>query len=61
MFTGLFLVFAGFFILLYPQILVLMIAGFLIMLGGGIMVASWQFRRLKRRSNSQFVNWIARY
>ncbi len=61
MFTGLIIVFIGFLILLYPQILVFMFSMFLILFGLGIMAASWQFRRFRKQSQSSFVNWIIRY
>jgi hypothetical protein len=61
MFTGLAFVFLGLLILLYPQILVIFCAAFLILFGLGIMAASWQFRRLRRESGSRFINWIVRY
>ncbi len=61
MITGLFFVLAGILIALYPQILVIMIAGFLILFGVGIMITSWQFRRLRHKANSRFMNWIIRY
>ncbi len=61
MFTGLIIVFIGFLILLYPQILVVMFSMLLILIGLGIMTASWQFRRFRKQSQSSFVNWIIRY
>ncbi len=61
MFTGLIIVFIGLLILLYPQILVFMFSTLLILFGVGIMTASWQFRRFRKRSQSSFVNWIIRY
>ncbi len=61
MMTGLVLILMGITILFYPQILVLMISGFLIAVGLGIVAVSWQFRRLRRQSQSRFVNWIIRW
>ena len=61
MVTGLFFVIAGLVVVFYPQVLVLVISGFLIMVGAGIMVTSWQFRRLRKRPESNFINWIVRY
>ena len=29
--------------------------------GGGVMAASWQFRRLRKHSDSRFINWIIRF
>jgi len=61
MITGLFFVILGFLIYWYPQILVAMISGFLVLFGLGMMAASWQFRRMRRHSESRFINWIIRY
>jgi len=61
MVTGLLLILFGVLILLYPQLLVAMIAGLFMLFGFGMMVTAWQFRRLKRHSQSRFVNWIVRY
>ena len=61
MMTGLFFVLLGLAILFYPQLLIAMISGFLMLFGFGMMVAAWQFRRLRRQSSSRFINWIVRY
>ena len=61
MLTGFSFVIMGLLVLFYPQILVLMFSGFLILFGVGMMIASWQFRRLRKHSESQFINWIVRY
>ena len=61
MITGVFLVIFGVLILVYPQLLVAMIAGLFVLFGLGMMAAAWQFRRLKRHSQSRFVNWIVKY
>ena len=61
MFTGLFFVVLGVLILLYPQILIAMVAVLFILFGLGMMAAAWQFRRLRRQSSSRFVNWIVRF
>ena len=61
MVTGLFFVVTGVLILRYPQILVVMFSMLLILFGLGIMATSWQFRRLRRRSESRFINWIVRF
>lgn len=61
MVTGLFFIVIGILILLNPAVLVAMVALLFIMIGLGIMTMSWQFRRMRRRSESQFVNWIARF
>lgn len=61
MLTGLVFVIVGVLVLLYPQILVVMFSGVLILFGLGMMAAAWQFRRLKRQSESRFINWIVRY
>ncbi len=61
MVTGACVVVLGLLILLYPRILEVLFAGFLIVFGLGMMAASWQFRRLRKRSGSRFMNWIIRY
>jgi hypothetical protein len=61
MITG--LGFVGFGVLLwfYPQILVALFSAVLIWVGLGMMAASWQFRRMPKRSGSPFINWIIRW
>lgn len=61
MVIGLFFILTGILIALYPQILVMMIAGVFVSFGLGIMITSWQFRRFHRQSSSKFINWIIRY
>ena len=61
MVTGFFFVVLGFLVLLYPQILVVMFSGLLFVFGLGMMVTGWQFRKLRKSSESRFVNWITRY
>ena len=53
--------FFGIFVLVYPQILAILFAAFLILFGVGMMATSWQFRRLRKRSESRFINWIIRW
>lgn len=61
MVTGLFFVVLGALVLLYPHILVFMCSGLLTIFGLGLMITGWQFRRLRKASESRFVNWITRY
>ena len=61
MVTGLVFVLLGIAVLFYPQILVMIASSLLVFFGLGIMVTSWQFRRLRKHSESRFVNWIIRY
>ena len=61
MLTGFIIVVIGIAILFYPQILVALISGMLILFGLGMMAAGWQFRRLRKQSASPFINWIIRY
>lgn len=61
MIAGIFFILSGILIALYPQILVIVISGFFIMLGLGILLASLQFRRLNRHANSRFMDWIIRF
>ena len=58
MLTGLLFVVTGIAVLLYPRLLVVLLASFLILVGLGFMVASWQFKRLRRHSSTSFVNWL---
>ena len=61
MVTGGFFIALGVTILFYPQILVIMLSTLLILFGLGMMAASWQFRKLRKHSDSRFVNWIIRF
>jgi len=61
MLTGFFFIGIGVLMLLYPQLLAIMVSSLFILFGAGIMATSWQFRRLRRRSDSRFVNWIVRF
>ena len=61
MFIGLGFILLGLLILFYPQLLIAMISGLFITFGLGIMATAWQFRRLRRRSSSRFVNWFIKY
>ena len=61
MITGLCFVLFGVLVLLYPQLLAFLFAAFLILFGIGMMLTSWQFRRVRKQSQSRFVNWIIRY
>jgi hypothetical protein len=61
MITGLAFVLFGILVLVYPQILAILFASVLMLFGLGMMATSWQFRRLRKRSGSRFINWIIRY
>ena len=61
MVTGIFFIVLGILVLRYPHILVIMFSGLLFLFGLGMMVTSWQFRRLRKSSESRFVNWLIRY
>ena len=61
MITGLCFVAMGVVVLLYPRILEVLFAALLILFGLGMMATSWQFRRLRRHSESRFINWIVRF
>jgi len=61
MITGICFVLLGIAIVVYPQILIGLISGFLVLFGLGMMAAGWQFRKLKKQSDSRFINWIVRY
>jgi hypothetical protein len=57
MITGLVIVLSGLLILLYPGILIVLTSSILILFGLGMMATSWQFRRLRKQSESRFINW----
>lgn len=61
MITGLVIVLVGIAILFYPGILIVLTSSILILFGLGMMVTSWQFRRLRKQSESRFINWIIRW
>lgn len=45
----------------HPELLVYLVSGVFILFGLSMMAASWQFRRMRRRSESRFINWIIRW
>ena len=61
MITGLSFVLFGILVLVYPQLLAILFASFLMLFGLGMMATSWQFRRLRKRSESRLINWIIRF
>ena len=61
MITGLCIVLMGLLVIIYPQLLAICFGGLLALFGLGMMAASWQFRKLKRQSDSRFINWIVRF
>ncbi len=61
MITGLCFVVMGALIWFYPQILVALFSAVLILFGLGLMATSWQFRRLRKQSQSRFINWMIRW
>ena len=61
MITGCAFILFGILVLVYPQILAILFAACLIFFGLGMMVASWQFRRLRKPSSSRLINWIVRW
>ena len=61
MITGVCFIVAGVLVLYYPHILDFFVASLLILFGVGIIATSWQFRRLRKHSESRFINWIIRY
>ncbi len=58
---GIALILLGVLILYYPHILIVFIASLCMVIGLGIVAMSWQFRRLRRHSQSRVVNWIMRF
>jgi hypothetical protein len=61
MVTGLLFVLFGVLVILHPELLAYLFGGLCALFGAGMMLTAWQFRRLKRSSQSRFVNWIIRY
>lgn len=58
---GLTLFLIGLVIMVYPQILVAMIAGTFMTLGIILMTISWRLKRAQRNHQSPFMNWFIRY
>ena len=61
MMTGLLLIVFGLLVAVFPQILVAMVSAILVLTGLSICLMSWQWRRVRRVSESPFVNWIVRW
>ena len=61
MLTGLILILFGILVALVPQILVAIISTLLILVGLVICAMSWNWRRLRRKSQSSIVNWMFRF
>lgn len=61
MITGVLFIIMGLLILIYPQILIAMISGILILIGVIIMSISMRFRRMRQHAQSGFMDWITRY
>ena len=59
--AGLLLIAFGILVALFPQILVAIVSTILILMGLGLCLASWQWRRLRPRSHIPFVNWMIRW
>ena len=60
MFIGLFLIILGILIALYPQLLIGMISGLLIMTGLAVFMVSLKFRRVRNQVSGGFMNWMFR-
>lgn len=58
---GILLILFGILVAVFPQVLVAIVSIFLITTGLMICLASWQWRRLRRKSNVPFFNWIIRF
>ena len=61
MITGLCLVLFGVLLWWHPALLAYLVSSLLILFGFGMIAASWQFRRIGKRSRSRFINWIVRF
>jgi uncharacterized protein YjeT (DUF2065 family) len=60
MVVGLLLIVFGLLVALFPQILVAMISSLLILMGLGLCVTSFQWRRLRRASRDS-SHWMLRF
>jgi uncharacterized membrane protein HdeD (DUF308 family) len=61
MIAGLMLILIGLIIFVYPQFLVMLLAGLFIMAGITTIAVSMQFRKMRRQPKSAVVSWITRY
>ena len=59
--TGIFFIVMGVLVAMFPQILIAIVSGLLILIGLIIMSISWRWRRLRRASESPVVNWMMRW
>jgi len=57
---GLLLIVFGVLVVVFPQILVALVSTFFILTGLLVCLTSWQFRRMRRRSDVPFFNWMMR-
>ena len=61
MITGFLFFFAGILIAVYPQLLSLIVASFLMVVGLFIILASIYYKRLSRNSENPFIDFIFRF
>ena len=61
MITGLCFVLFGVLMWWHPELLAYLVSSIFVLLGLGMIAASWQFRRIGKRSQSRFINWIVRW
>lgn len=61
MITGLFIIVLGVLIVLYPQLLSFFVGGVFVLFGLGMVATAYQFRRIRKQSQSPFINWIIRW
>ena len=59
--TGVLLIVFGLLVAVFPQILVAIVSGALVMMGLTLCLISWRWRKLQRRSDNPFVNWMIRW
>lgn len=61
MLTGFIVVLLGLLMFVHPELLSYLVASLFVLFGLGMMAAGWQFRRLRKPSQSPFINWIIRW
>ena len=59
--AGLLMIFAGVLLVIYPPLLSLIVAVFLILLGVAVVSIAWQERKLQRHYRNPVVEFFLRY
>ncbi len=61
MITGIILVILGIMIIAYPQLLSIIVAVFLIMVGVTLASVSYRFKKMQKETNNPFVDFFIRF